>query len=51
MVNIEEGLDHENLLATILKYLSDHRKCKYELVYEQKNNLTLFFSTKNYQSK
>ena len=33
---IEEGLDHKILKATTIKYLSEHRKHKYELVYKPK---------------
>ena len=32
----EEGLDHKNLLMTTVKYLSDHRKHRYKLVEEPK---------------
>ena len=36
--NIEEGLNRKKLWATTLKYLSDHRKHRYELADEPKNN-------------
>ena len=36
--HITERLDHENLQVTPLKYLSDHKKYRYKLVDEQKNN-------------
>ena len=38
--HIEEGLDHKNLREITVKYHSDHRKQRYELVGEPKNNAT-----------
>ena len=35
---IEEGLDHKNLREIRIKYDSDHRKHRYQLVEEPKNN-------------
>ena len=34
--HIEEGLEYKILRVTIVKYLSDHRKHRYELVDEPK---------------
>ena len=42
-----EGLDYKNLWVTKVKYLSGHRKHRYELVDEQKE----FLNTKNCQPK
>ena len=36
--HIEEGLNRKTLWETTLKYLSDHRKHRYELADEPKNN-------------
>ena len=36
MKNIKEILNHKNLWITTGKYLSDHRKYRYELVDEPK---------------
>ena len=44
---IEEGFDHKNLRETTIKYCSDNRKHRYELVEEPKNNLVEFLWTKN----
>ena len=45
--DIEEGLDHKNLREITVKYHSDHRKQRYELVGEPKNNATEVLLTKN----
>ena len=45
--HIEEGLDHKNLREITVKYHSDHRKQRYELVGEPKNNATEVLLTKN----
>ena len=45
--DIEEGLDHKNLGEITLKYHSDKRKNKCELVTEPKNNPTEFLLMKN----
>ena len=45
--HIEEGLNRKNLRVATVNYLSDHRKYRYELVDEPKNNLTEFLYTKN----
>ena len=36
--HIEEGLDHTNLREITIRYHSDHRKHRYELVEDRKNN-------------
>ena len=38
--HIKEGFDHKNLQEITTKYHSDHRKHRYELVEEPKNNGT-----------
>ena len=40
--HIKEGLDQKNLGEITIKYHSDHRKHKYEIIDEPKNNLTGF---------
>ena len=40
--HIKEGLDQKNLGEITIKYHSDHRKHKYEIIDEPKNNLTEF---------
>ena len=40
---IEEGSDHKHLQEITIKYHSDHKKHRYELVEETKNN-TIEFS-------
>ena len=40
--HIEEGLDHRDLQMTTGKYLLDHRKHRYELADEPKNNPSEF---------
>ena len=39
MKNIKEGLDHKSLREVTIKYHSDHRKHKYELIEEQFNSI------------
>ena len=48
---MEEGSDHKNLQEITIKYHSDHRKRRHELVEEPKNNEKEFSWTKNYQSE
>ena len=46
--HMEEGLDYKNLQVTTVKYLADHKKHRYELANEPKNNnLTESLYTKN----
>ena len=49
--HIEEGLHQKHLRGIPIKYHSDHRKHKYELVEELKNNAIEFLLTKNLQSE
>ena len=49
--HIEEGLSQKNFQMTTVKYLSDHRKRRYELIDEPKNNPTQFLYAKNQQPK
>ena len=46
---IKQGLDHKNLEMTTTNYFSDHRKNRYEIVDESKNNPIKFLCTKNQQ--
>ena len=39
MRNMEEGLDHKNLREITIKFHSDHRKCRYELIEEPKKQV------------
>ena len=49
---MEEGLDYKNLQVTTVKYLADHKKHRYELANEPKNNnLTESLHTNNQQPK
>ena len=41
--HIEEGLDHKYLREIAMKYHSDHRKHRYELVEEQKKQVNRIF--------
>ena len=43
MKSIEEGLDHTNLWEITIKYRSDHRKHRYELVTKAKKQLIRIF--------
>ena len=36
--HIKEGLNHKNVREITIKYRSDHRKHRYELIDEPKNN-------------
>ena len=36
--HVDEGLDHKKLSESQLRYLSDHRKHRYELADESKSN-------------
>ena len=47
---IEKGLDHKNLHKITIKYHSNYRKHRYELVEEPKNNATEFSESKDQQS-
>ena len=42
MKNLKEGLDHKHFQEIAIKYHSDHRKHRYELVDEPKNNAIKF---------
>ena len=44
---IKQGLDHKNLEMTTTNYFSDHRKNRYEIVDESKNNPIKFLCAKN----
>ena len=44
--HIEEGLDHKNLQEITIKYHSDHRKHRYELVEEPKKQANRTFIDK-----
>ena len=49
---IEEELEeHKNLREITIKYNSDHRKRRYEIVNEPKKNAIEFLLRKNWQSK
>ena len=49
---MEEGLEYKNLQVNTVKYLADHKKHRYELANETKNNdLTESLYTKNQQPK
>ena len=43
MKNIKEGLDHKSLGEVTIKYDSDHRKHKYELIEEPKKQFNSIF--------
>ena len=43
MKNIEEELDHKKVRGATLKYLSNHRKYRYELVDKPKNQPNRIF--------
>ena len=43
MKNIKEGLDHKSLREVTIKYHSDHRKHKYELIEEPKKQFNSIF--------
>ena len=45
MKNIKERLDHNNMPLIAVKYVSDHKKHRYELVDEPKNNPTEILQT------
>ena len=40
--HIEEGLDHRNMREIIIRYHSDNRKHRYEIIEELKNNAIEF---------
>ena len=44
---IKEGFDHKNLREATVKYCSDNRRHRCELVEEPKNNLIEILWTKN----
>ena len=44
--HIKKGLDHKKLQEITRKYQSDHRKHRYELAEEPKNNSIEFLYTK-----
>ena len=48
---IKEGFDHKNLREATVKYCSDNRRHRCELVEEPKNNLIEILWTKNKQSE
>ena len=50
-IRIEEGLDHKNLRVTTVKYFSEHRKHRYELVDEPEKQLNIIFTCKELPSK
>ena len=45
--HIEKIIDHKNLRVTTVKYLSEHKKHRYELTDEPKNNPAEFSYVKN----
>ena len=45
MKNIKERLDHNNMQLIAVKYVSDHKKHRYEIVDEPKNNPTEILQT------
>ena len=47
----EEGLNHQNLQMTTAKYLSDHRKHRFELVDEPKEQPNIIFIQKESPTK
>ena len=44
--HIAEGLDHKNLQVATLKYVSNHRKHRYELADKPKKNQQNFYRRK-----
>ena len=49
--HIEKGLDQKNVPEITIKYHSNHKKHRYELVEKLKNNAIEILLTKNQQSK
>ena len=48
--HVEEGLDPKNFPKITIKYYSNHRKHRYELVDKSKYNATVFSWIENLQS-
>ena len=51
MKNIKERLDHNNMPLIAVKYVSDHKKHRYELVMNQKTTQQKFYRQISSQSK